>query len=174
MKKPLHSQMGQFLLTRKGQLIGWGAADVKNLIANANRARAESLKLTDRLTVRDAECFFAREWFDTLIEQGVTKETVKRLNSRISHVRYHHILMYSPQGLPYWRHIANADQIDDPELAIAYSVSQLLAIGAFENLKRCRMRSCQNFFIGRPDSKWCSPACGSKHRVTQKRKRDRF
>ena len=173
MKKTLHSQNDQFLLSSKGQLIGWGASDVKNLIANANRAKTESLNSKERITIRDAECIFAYEWLDTFVAQGVKEEVIKKLNSRIAHVRYHHVLMHSARGMPYWRHVANADQIDDPELAVAYGVAHLLAIGSFVNLKRCRMRSCQNFFIGRPDSKWCSKSCGSKYRVSQKRKRDR-
>ena len=119
------------------------------------------------------ECFFAFEWFETFLKNGITEEVVKKLNSRIAHVHYHHVLMHSSKGTPYWRRIANGDQIDDPELSVAYGVAHLLAVGAFEGLKRCRLQTCHRFFIGRPDAKWCSSACGSKFRVTKKRKRDR-
>ena len=173
MKTPLQHQKEQFLLSSKGRLIGWGIADVKNLIKNANRAKNENLKSKQHMTITDAECIFAYEWLETFLEKGITEEVVKKLNSRIAHVLYHHVLMHSPRGLPYWRRVANGDQIGDPELSVAYGVAHLLAIGAFEGLKRCRMQTCQRFFISRPDAKWCSKACGSKHRVTQKRKRDR-
>lgn len=174
MKKPLQDQGEHFLISSKGRLIGWGLDDVKNLIANANRAKKEDLKSKRRITIAEAECIFACEWLEAFLEKGITEEVVKKLNSRIAHVHYHHVLMHSSKGLPYWRRIANGDQIDDPELSVAYGVAHLLAVGAFEGLKSCRLKTCRRFFIGRPDAKWCSKACGSKYRVTQKRRRDRF
>lgn|GEM_PF-1757416 len=173
MKKPLHAEKEQFLLSSKGRLIGWGVADVKNLLRNANRAKTENLQLVPGITIQDAECIFARDWFEAFIDKGLSKETIDRLNARLAHVRYHHILMPSHKGRPYWRMIANADQIDDPELSIAYCMAHLLACGAFEGLKRCSLRDCQKYFIGRSNVKWCSKSCGSLYRVRKKRKRDR-
>ncbi len=170
MEKALHGSKEQFLLSSKGRLIGWGAADAKNLIKNANTAITENLNNKNTITIRDAECLFAFLWFEAFIEKGITKALVEKLNSRIAHVKYHHILMHSPKGNPYWRYVANADQIDDPELSVAYSVSHLLAAGTLDGLKRCQAKDCQQFFLGRPNSKWCSKSCGSKHRVTKMRK----
>lgn len=157
----------------KGQLIGWGHADVKNLITNANRAHKEKFKEKEYVNILEMECILALEWLETFLEKGATKEVLRQLNGIIGHVRYHHVLTYSNTGLPFWRRIANADEMDRPEIAVAYAAAQLLASGAFEKLKRCKMRSCARFFIGRPDAKWCSDSCGSSHRVIQKRKRDR-
>lgn len=173
MKKPLQMEKEQFLLSSKGRLIAWGNADVKNLLKNANKAKTENLKLGPEVTLPEAECIFTREWFDLFIDKGLSKEVIEKLNSRIAHVRYHHILMHSSKGLPYWRRVANADQIHDPELAIAYSMAHLLASGAFEGLKRCGLKDCQKYFIGRPNTKWCSKTCGSFYRVRQKRKKDK-
>lgn len=170
MEKALHGRKEQFLLSSKGRLIGWAAADVKNLISNANIAITEKLKNKNKITIRDAECLFAFEWFESLIDKGITKALVEKLNSRIAHVRYHHVLMHFPKGKPYWRYVANGDQIDDPELSVAYGVSHLLATGALDGLKRCQAKDCQQFFLGRPNAKWCSNSCGSKHRVTKMRK----
>lgn len=170
MKKALHERKEQFLLSSKGRLIGWGADDVKNLIKNANTAITEKLKRKNTMTIRDAECLLALEWFEAL-DRGITKDLVEKLNSRIAHVRYHHILMHSPTGKPYWRYVANGDQIDDPELSVAYGVSHLLAAGALDGLQRCQVKDCEQFFLGRPNSKWCSKSCGSKHRVTKMRKK---
>ncbi len=173
MKKPLQGKQEPFLVSSKGRLIAWGVADVKNLIKNANKAKTENLVLENGLTLHEAECFFAREWFDTFIDKGFTKEVIDKLNARIAHVWYHHILMPSPKGLPYWRHVANADRINEPELSISYSVAQLLAYGALEGLKRCGQKDCEKYFIGRPNVKWCSKSCGSLFRVRQKRKKER-
>lgn len=174
MKKPLQTEKEQFLISSRGRLIGWGVADVKNLLKNANKAKVENLQLGPETTLHQAECVFARDWFDLFIDKGSSKDVIDKLNSRIAHVRYHHILMCSPKGLPYWRYVANADQIDDPELAIAYSMSHLLGFGAFEGLKRCCLKDCQKYFIGRSNTKWCSISCGSLHRVRQKRKKDKY
>jgi len=170
MEKALHGCRDQFLLSSKGRLIGWDAADVKNLIRNANIAITEQLKNKNKITIRDAECLFAFEWFEAYIDKGITKGLVEKLNSRIAHVQYHHVLMHSPKGKPYWRYVANGDQIDDPELSVAYGVSHLLAAGALDGLKRCQAKDCHQFFLGRPNAKWCSNSCGSKHRVTKMRK----
>lgn len=173
MKKALQDKKQRFLLSSKGRLIGWGISDVKNLLKNANRAKAENLKLGPEITLKEAECVFAREWFDVFIDNGPSKEVIGKLNSRISHVRYHHVLMHSSKGLPYWRRVANADQIQDPELSIAYCMAHLLACGAFKGLKRCDLKDCQKFYTGRSNVRWCSKSCGSLYRVRQKRKRDR-
>jgi predicted RNA-binding Zn ribbon-like protein len=173
LKKPLQTEEKQFLLTSKGQLIGWGVADAKNLLKNANRALVQNLDFGPEATIHDAECIFAREWLTLFVDKGLTKEVIDRLNSRIAHVRYHHILMPSSKGLPYWRRIANADQIHEPELSVAYGVAHLLAYGAFEGLKRCSLKDCRKFFVGRSNVRWCSKSCGSLFRVRQKRRRDR-
>lgn len=174
MKKALQKKDEQFFISSKGRLISWGVADVKNLVKKANYAKAENLSFDERITIQDAECAFARQWFDLFIEKGFTKPVIDKLNSRIAHVWHHHILIASSDGsLPHWRHVANADRIDDPELAIAYSVAHLLACGALDGLKRCEMEECKNYFIGKTNVKWCSKSCGSLFRVRKKRKRDK-
>lgn len=175
MKKALQKKVEQFFISSKGRLISWGVADVKNLVKKANYAKAENLSLEGRITIQDAECAFARLWFDLFIDKGFTKSVIDKLNSRIAHVWHHHVLIPSSDGsLPSWRHVANADRIDDPELAIAYSVAHLLACGALDGLKRCELDECKNYFIGKTNVKWCSKSCGSLFRVRRKRKRDRF
>ncbi len=173
MKKPLHTVKDQFLLSSKGRLIGWGVADVKNLLKKANKAKADNLKLSPEVTLQEAEGIFTREWLDSFIDEGFAKDTIYKLNNIIGHVPYHHILIHSTKGLPYWRHVANADQIHDPELSIAYCMAHLLACGALEGLKRCNLKDCQKYFIGRSNVKWCSKSCGSLYRVRKKRNRDK-
>lgn len=173
MKKPLQAEKEQFLISSKGRLIGWGQSDVKNLLKNANKAKSENLSLESEITIHEAECIFAREWFDLLIDKGITKELVTKLNSRIAHVRYHHVLMHSQNELPYWRHVANADQISDPELSTAYVIAHLLANGAFKGLKRCGLKDCKKYFIGKSNKRWCSASCGSHFRVKKMRRKNK-
>lgn len=171
MKKPLHGSKEQNLIWSKGTLIGWGIADAKNLIAKANRAKIENLELKRAVTINDVECVLFREWLETFVERGVTAEVVKKLNSKLERVYYHHVLMLSPKGPPFWRRVANGDRINDPEIGVAYGVAHLLALGALERLKRCRLKSCQKFFIGPPNKESCSKKCGSHFRVNKKRKK---
>ena len=174
MKKPLHGPKERFLILSKGELIGWGMDDVKNLIQNANRAKKENLRAKEHLSTRDMEAALTCDWLELFLEKGITNEVVRNLNSRLGHVRFMHVLEPPINGRPSWRRIANGDEIHHPEIAVAYGVANLLAIGAFDSLKRCKLKACQKFFIGRPNATWCSEACGSKYRVTQKRKKDRL
>lgn len=173
MKKPLQSGKEQFFfLPAKGSIFSWGLADVKNVLRNANKAKANNWNLDSRLTSHEAECVYTREWFDLFIDKGVTKDIIEELNKPISHIRFHHLLIHSAKGPPSWRYVANGREVYDPQLAVAYVISHLLGAGAFIGLKRCKLKECQNYFVGKPNKKWCSDKCGSFYRVNKKRKRD--
>ena len=174
MEKALHDGKEPFLLYRKGELIGWGANDVKNLIDAANAAVVNEETKRRKLTYDEYFKIIIHDWFEIFVNEGITEKVIKHLNARIQHVRFHHVLKYSENGLPYWRHIADSNSMmSDPELQSAYGITHLLATGALKNLKCCRSKNCQKFFIGRSNVKWCSKSCGSLYRVRQKRKRDK-
>lgn len=173
MKKPLQAKNEQFFfLPAKGSIFSWGFADVKNVLRNANKAKTNHWNLDSRLTSHEEECVYTSEWFDLFIDKGLTKDVIEELNKPISHIRYHHLLTYSAKGPPRWQHIANGKEIYDPQLAVAYVISHLLAAGAFAGLKRCKLKECQKYFVGKPNKKWCSDKCGSHFRVKKMRKRN--
>jgi len=155
----------------KGQLIGWGHADVKNLLRMANKALTQNIDINSKLTIREVECALAREWFDIFIDKGITKEVTRKLNSRIGHVQFIHVLSHSVDGSLHWRRIANGDKIHDPEISIAYMMANLLSSGDFKGLKRCERKECKKYFIGRANKTWCSESCGSHFRVKKMRKK---
>ncbi|MCB0413377.1 MAG: CGNR zinc finger domain-containing protein [Bdellovibrionales bacterium] len=171
MKKAQH---GPILLFQEGQLIGWGADDVKNLIKSANEAVINEETKTKKLSWKELSDIIVYEWFEQFVEKGITKEIVNDLNKRISHIEYRRALMHSKKGPPYWREVADATSLKHPDLKTAYVISHLLAIGALENLKRCHLEDCRKFFIGLPNRKWCSKSCGSLYRVREKRKREKY
>lgn len=174
MKKPLQAEKEQFfLLPANGPIFSWGFADVKNVLRNANKAKTNKWEFNSRLTAHEAECVYTREWFDLFIDKGLTKDVIEELNKPISHVRYHHLLIYSAKGLPYWRRIANGKEVYDPQLSVAYVISHLLAAGAFIGLKRCKRKECQKYFVGKSNKKWCSDKCGSYYRVNKMRKKNK-
>ena len=74
---------------------------------------------------------------------------------------------------PHGNEIAALGSGLNPETRVAYAISYLIGSGAFQRLKRCEEEACDKFFIGRPDSTWCSKRCGSRARGKKKRKLDR-
>ncbi|MBX2988844.1 MAG: CGNR zinc finger domain-containing protein [Bdellovibrionaceae bacterium] len=69
--------------------------------------------------------------------------------------------------------VAHIPHEPPPTVFASYMFSNMTSLGWLEGLKRCRNPECQQFFIGRPNVKWCSKSCGSLYRVRQKRKRDK-
>lgn len=169
MKKAQHEPI---LLFQDGQLIGWGKNDVKNLIKSANEAViTEETKTRTDLTWKEFADIIVYEWFERFVDKGVTEEVVKDLNKRLSHIEFRRALMHSKKGPPKWREVADANSMKHPDLKTAYMISHLLAIGALEGLKRCKLKDCRKFFIGPPNRTWCSKSCGSLYRVRKQRKR---
>lgn len=174
MEKALHDGKEPFFLYRKGQLIGWGTNDIKDLINAANSAVINEETKTRKLTYDEYFKVIIHDWFEIFVNDGITEKAIKHLNARIQHVRFYHVLQYSKNGLPHWRYIADSKSMtSDPELQSAYGITHLLAIGALKNLKRCALKDCRKFFIGRPNVKWCSKSCGSLFRVRKKRKKEK-
>ena len=171
MKKAQHEPI---LLFQEGQLIGWGASDVKNLLKSANEAILTEETKTRNLSWKELSDIIVHEWFEKFVDTGVTEEVVRDLNKRISHIQYRRALMRSKNGPPFWREVADANSLSHPDLKTAYMISHLLAIGALEGLKRCKLKDCRKFFIGPKNRTWCSKPCGSLFRVRQKRKKDKY
>jgi len=69
--------------------------------------------------------------------------------------------------------IAHIPQNPPPQVFASYMFSNMTSLGWLEGLKKCKNPECCQFFIGRPNVKWCSKSCGSLYRVRQKRKRDK-
>ncbi len=173
MKKPLQDKNQEFYISSKGRLIRWGKNDVKNLLNSANNAIKKDLASKKELTLKEAECLLTKEWFDQISEKGINKKLIDKINSRIAHVNYRHVLIKSSNEETYWRYIANGDQIDDPELSIAYGVAHLLENGSLKGLKKCKYEECKCFFIGKTNQKWCSEKCGTSFRVKKMRRKNK-
>lgn len=169
------AQQEPILVYQDGQVIGWGINDVKNLIKSANDAVInDEVKQRQNLTWKELSDIIAYEWLEKFVESGVTEEIIKDLNKRISWVEYKRALMHSKNGHPYWREVADARSLSHPDLKVTYIVSHLLAIGALEGLKRCKLNDCGKFFIGPVNRKWCSKSCGSLYRVRLQRKKQSY
>jgi len=186
MKKALHDDDSFFFTFRKGELTAWSNYDAQGLLAAANDAPRYEMEVRNGFPVliKDGEvilrvppevsfCQFLNEWMNDIVDNGITEELIEELNNTVSKIRYIHVLMLSEEGKPSWQNnIADLNRSPNVYEMAAFAFSHHLALGAFEGLKRCQLPDCQNFFIGRPNNKWCSKPCGSKSRVRRKRKRD--
>lgn len=68
-------------------------------------------------------------------------------------------------------HVAYMPPNPDPLVFAAYMFSHITSLGGLKGLKRCQNKACFKFFIGRPNTKWCSKSCGSSCRVKKMRKK---
>lgn len=82
MKKALPEQN---LILQSGQLIGWGKADLKNILKSANEA-VVSGEIRLRGTYKQVADMVAYEWLERLVREGVSKQLINDLNKPISHI----------------------------------------------------------------------------------------
>lgn len=108
---------------------------------------------------------------DRLIQEGVTSKMIANLNFGLRNISFRHVLRLTDSGEPTWQYIADFRLGPDAIASAAYGFSHLLEVGALDGLKRCESTDCRNFFIGRPNAKWCSKRCGSRYRVRLKRQK---
>jgi hypothetical protein len=120
---------------------------------------------------------YLADWMERFVSKGFTTQMLQELRRELGNIRFFHVLNPAiptrGKPLPHWDYIADTADFTDPRTTAAYAFSQQLTLDGFIGLKRCHLKSCRKFFIGRPNTKWCSDSCGSLHRVRQKRKRDR-
>ena len=174
MKKTLRSGSRTFRSLMDGTVQSWDTTITVGLIEMVNRVLAEQTGASPSyVTAVYAFCAAMHDWMERLVEKGVTKGLIDDLNDELEDVRFQHVLEGDGAGQPTWRYIADLESGLDPDSAAAYGFSHLLEAGALDGLKRCQLSDCENFFIGRPNAKWCSQKCGSLHRVRAKRKRER-
>lgn len=186
MEKALHDDERAFFSFKNGELLVWHPHDVEMLLNAANDAPEYEVGEKDGVQIlkKDGEvvtrtsplddfCTMVHDWMDDLVNEGVTEEMIDELNTVLADFRFYHVMIPSKNGTPHWQtNIADLNRHIRTEEAAGYAFAHLLAIGGLKGLKRCQLSDCKKFFIGRPNSKWCSKSCGSKFRVRRKRKQD--
>ncbi len=187
MEKALLGEIDDFFTYREGKLHRFVVGDIDWLLAAANDAPHFEDRTVRGMTIRfkngvpvsavspdEVFCWWVKEYMAQIVENGVTDNFAGELNELLSEVRYIHVLAVSKKGEPYWQNnIADMREASTPPELAAYALSQHLATGGLNGIKRCELSDCRKFFVGRPNAKWCSKSCGGKHRVRKKRKRDK-
>jgi len=174
MKKALPDQKEAFIIERQGKVLVWDCfADEIVQAVNKHLIKKQVNTSSDEYIVYQ-KLF---EWMSRYLKEGITDEFLNDLNDAIHKIRYSKYilpldLLPSENGFPQNAYIAKYDKIPNPEAYAADDFSKLLTSGELKRLKHCQMEGCGNFFLGPPQARWCSKACGSKFRVREKRKRD--
>ncbi len=173
MKKTLRQEPEIFFSYVGGQITPWDESDEEILVEAANYGLTYSFEETT-LYIPGRVIFeiAVAQWLTRLLSDGVTERLIEELNRESSEIRYRRLLTLDEGGSPLWNNIADLDDIE-PESSAAYAISHLLGSGAFQRLRQCQEDACDQFFLGPPNAKWCSPRCGSRSRGRDKRKRDR-
>lgn len=174
MKKALRKEPEIFLSFVDGRISAWDSDAENDLVYAANQELNHDFEETN-LYLPELMLFerAAAIWLIRLLEEGVTGRLIDELNNWTSEIRYRRLLVMNEGEPPQWHEIADLGSGLNPETRAAYAISHLIGSGAFQRLKRCEEEACDKFFIGRPDSTWCSKRCGSRARGKKKRKLDR-
>jgi hypothetical protein len=172
MKKALQDEVRKFYLSEvDGSISSWGP-ESNQFLESANRAH-RFIGATKKANLRgwDIFCLELYRWLGRLVRYGESAGLIRDLNKQLNDVRYKHIIKKDSSGNAVWWQAVDFGAMDDPRSGAAYTFSHMLCAGTLKGLKRCK--DCENFFLGRPNAKWCSVTCGSRHRVRAKRRRDR-
>jgi len=174
MKKALRNESDIFFSSEDGRISAWGSGAESALVDYANQGlkydfKETTLALPEPMLIERA----AAIWLIRLLEEGVTGRLIDEVNRWTSKIRYRRLLVMNEGEPPQWHEIADLGSGLDPETRVAYAISHLIGSGAFQRLRRCQEEVCENFYLGRPDSTYCSKRCGNRARGKRKRKLDR-
>ena len=175
MKKPLDPDGPVFYVLSGTDLHILDDRSVPHLLEAANRSLERGIEdpviyAGERALYQDA----LKSWLERISAGEAQESLIRDLNAVIEHIPYTHLLGLTEDGNPRWEHIARLDDPVDPRIRAAQGIAQFLSSGAFRRLRRCQAEGCGNFFLGPPQSKWCSSKCGGRERGRRKREKDRI
>lgn len=174
MKKPLHSDGHVFYVLSGMDLHIVDHRSVSHVLEAANRSLERGIDdpviyAGERVQYQDA----LRAWLERVSAGEPLDTLTKDLNAIIEHIPYTHVLGLSEDGSPRWEHAARMDDPTDSRITAAHGIAHFLASGGFRKLRRCQAQGCGNFYLGPPQSKWCTDTCGSRERGRRKRAKDK-
>lgn len=166
MAKTLHDY---FYINTGQKTEAYGAKESSALIEAANIHIERKNGNDSQNTIPLMETFIY-ECMDEYHKNGFSDNLLPKLNTILLHVKVQ-CLVENIENKLTAVHAAYMPKSPDPLVFAAYMFSNVASLGGLEKLKRCQKRDCLKFFIGRPNSKWCSNTCGSIYRVKKMRKK---
>jgi hypothetical protein len=172
-KKALQKQETAFLYEKDGKVYPEEVC-MDEIIAAVNRGIKSEWGETTSESINLRKL---HDWICRYIEEGATEEFLNELNTGLRHIQYFNYVVpadfYSAKNKePQSVYVANLNITYTHEASAAKEFSRLITYGMLKRIKRCQLSDCENIFVGPPQAKWCSKTCGSKYRVSKKRKRD--
>lgn len=132
--------------------------------------------LADRLVeAANAEDHPAMEWLDHLTREGLSSWLVGQLNAAAAGLRVASYLHFDEESGKFdWVLETPAQRkFRSRDTSYALVFTRIINADLTDRIRRCELDDCRRFFVGDPRSRWCSNTCGSKHRVREKRRRDK-
>ena len=174
-KNPLQLEAFEILKALKDERVG--ASDVEDrrmmgaLVILMSEKRA-SVSLINGANSGAEEGVY---WVKRLARYGVTEGLINEIDDLLKNIEVPTSFSWSKRSgkfemmlpipnkssFPTWNHV------------FALMVSRFVNSGLIDRLHTCQLDGCNNYLLGGPRAKWCSDNCGSKHRVRNKRKRDK-
>lgn len=175
MKKPLAPDGEVFYILSGPNMHVIDHRSVPHLLEAANRSLERGIEdpviyAGERALYQDT----VRRWLERICAGEPTEALIQDLNAIIGHIPYTHQLGQNEDGSPRWEHAARMDDPIDRRIHVAHGIAHFLASGGFRRLRRCQADGCGNFYLGPPQSKWCSTNCGGRERGRRKREKDRL
>lgn len=165
MEKTLHDY---FYINTGKEIKLYSSRESSTLIEAAN-IHIERIRGNDSPNTIPALEAYIYDCMDEFHRNGVTDHLLNKLNDILKNVKIQCLIENIENSITAV-HVAFIPYNSSPSILGAYMFSHVRLLGGFEGLKRCHNSTCCKFFIGRPNAKWCSKSCGSKHRVTKMRK----
>ena len=169
MGKALHDY---FYINTGKELKLYNSKEASTLIEAANLHIDRKKGKNSSNTMPELEAFIY-EWMDEYYQNSVSDNLLNKLNEILRNVRIQCLIENIENKLSAV-HVAYMPYNPPPLVFGAYMFSNVASLGGFKSLKRCQNNDCLKFFIGRPNTKWCTSSCGSKSRVQKMRKNKKF
>ncbi len=166
MGKALHDY---FYISKDGTFKLYSGDDAPFLVEGANNHISEG---KGRPAIQVALDQFIYECLNEYFENGASEYLLRKLNSNLASIRNQCLLERVNRRLVAV-HVAHLPHNPPPKVFAAYMFSNIAALGGLAGLRRCQSPDCRLFFLGRPNTKWCSKTCGSRTRVKKMRRRRR-
>lgn len=173
MKKALHRPKKAFFYEKNGELAP-EEMNVEEIVEAVNRGIKGEWEDSSPLSIILQKVY---DWICRYIDEGPTDAFFNELNSELHNVQYFNYVLppdfYSPEGEePQSIYAVNMNIKYTPEAYAAKEFARFVTCGMLSQIRRCQLSGCEKIFLGPPQAKWCSKSCGSKYRVSKKRKRD--
>jgi hypothetical protein len=178
MKKALHQVQKAFLSIKDGK-IRPEETNMQEILDAINHPACNGREHQEKVQQNKVQQVFEelRDLINRFLQEGITEDFLNELNANLGKVKYTHQVMPSDfyscdDKLPQSIFVVDLNYNYSPSVVAAKEFSKFITTQMLYNLKKCELNDCKNFYLGRPDSKWCSKTCGSKSRVRKKRRND--